>query len=295
MDSTPTYYQHKETFNVMGSVLGLAFGTAAAVPLAFVYSYLARYIPFIYLNWLISFGAVLGVAFAYVTGERMGKNRNRTASLVSALLMSVITLYIFWAAFLHVLTKGGLSFTHLVFHPKDLMRAIELLVQVGWFSLKRARVHGTFYGVLLAVEALAYVGIFIGMWWTMLLKGVFCEKCNSWGDDFKIPLHLDQEHIPAVVAGLKTGDWSFIDTVTPGIPDHSLIFEVTRCTGKCPEFILLAAIKLDVIQGKDGPESTEQDMVRNLYITETQLQQLFNLETRFSTPAPPPAAPGYDT
>ncbi|MBU1536407.1 hypothetical protein KKF84_13860 [Myxococcota bacterium] len=282
----PAFYKHNEKFNILGPLLGLAFGTAAAFPLAFGYAYIARYIPFIYLNWIVSFGAVFLVALAFVAGERMGKNRNRGASLISALIMSVITLYIFWAAFLHVLSKGAFSFTSLLFHPKDMMRLIEALVEVGWFSLKRARVRGLFYGILLAVEAAVYVGIFIAVWWSMLLQGVFCEGCNSWGSEEKLPFPVDQGHAPQIVAGMKTGDWSFISQLSFTSHPSTLLFEITRCSGNCPSFILLSLIKNDVIQGKDGPEATETYLLKNLHITGEQLEQINSLEALFQQDAP---------
>ena len=68
----PQFYKHNDTFNILGTVLGLLFGVGAAIPLAFGYAYLTQLIPFIYINWIISFGAVFLVALAFVTGERIG-------------------------------------------------------------------------------------------------------------------------------------------------------------------------------------------------------------------------------
>ena len=102
-------YRSTGTFSPAGVGLGLLLALVAMFPIAFVYSYAVRYIPFIYINFLISFGAVFAVAYVYTFGESLGRNRSRAASLLAMLLAGLLTLFVFWATFLYVLSNRNLE------------------------------------------------------------------------------------------------------------------------------------------------------------------------------------------
>ena len=228
-------YKTSGTFDPVGLGLGIAIAVAAMFPIAFLYAYAIRYIPFIYLNFLISFGAVFAVAYAYVWGEGLGKNRSRLASLAGMLFVGILTLYVFWVTFLFVLLRHDIGYGKLLFDPGLIKDLIKELVEVGWFTLKRARVKGTIYGIMLAIEAVTYIVIFVYVWWTALKERVFCEKCQKWVERVTLPVLADASFADAIVNELRQGTDRWLDMLRPTVDIVWLKLELAECT-QCRDF-----------------------------------------------------------
>jgi hypothetical protein len=252
-----TTYRSTGTFSPAGIGIGLALSLAAMFPIAFIYSYAVRYIPFIYLNFLVSFGAVFAVAWVYVLGEGLGRNRSRAASLVAMLLAAFLTLFVFWVTFLYVLSERKLEYVKMLTDPSYVVKLIQELVEVGWFTLKRNRVKGTMYGIMLAVEAAAYVGIFVYVWWTALKSRVFCEKCQKWVERENVAMFFDLAPLPAIAASLASGTDAWVDHLVLATGTPSLRIEIASCVG-CNDLHVLDLVHSQDVVDKDGNPSTEE-------------------------------------
>src|SRR5579862_4665134 len=90
------FYSHSGKFGVHGPLLALIAGVFVAYPLGIAYSYLIKWIPFIYLNCLITAG--YGFAFGFLTFFllKFGKVRNGTLALLTALVVGLAALYGAW-------------------------------------------------------------------------------------------------------------------------------------------------------------------------------------------------------
>ncbi len=253
-------YRPTGTFDPKGVGLGLALAVAAMFPISFVYAYAVRYIPFVYVNFLISFGAVFAVAGAYVFGESLGRNRSRAASLVAMLLAGVLTLFVFWVTFLFVISRHELEYLKMLTDPSYVIDLVKELVKVGWFTLKRNQVKGTFYGLLLAVEAVAYLGIFVFAWWTFLKERVFCEKCQKWVERERVAMFFDLAPLEAIATALAAGSDVWVDHLRLAGTTPSLQIELASCAG-CAELHVVNLIHTQDVVDKDGNPSTEEKVL----------------------------------
>lgn len=274
------FYRLSGKANFTGLSLGLVFATALAIPCSFVYAYAVRYIPLVFLNFLVSFGYVFVIALVYKLGERMGHNRNRALSFLGALLGCSICLYLAWAAFLTVLLgKMQIGFWQLVSNPQMMWTWIEILVKNGWFTIGSSKetVSGAFYAVLLIVEALCYFWIFLAV--GMLEKdAVYCERCNKWLESKLLPIFIDIRLEPDMVRTSESGmvDWlPRLASVLPFPVNDSYITLHTTACDSCTDIYLLTAKKLLVSKNKEGNVETKESLLlQNLIMTKKEMDEL---------------------
>lgn len=259
-------YRSTGKFDPVGVGIGLALAIVAMFPISFIYAYAVRYIPFVYINFLISFGAVFAVAGVYVFGESLGRNRSRAASLVAMLLAGVLTLFVFWVTFLYVLSERKLGYLSMLTDPGHVVDLVKELVKVGWFTLKRNQVKGTFYGIMLAVEAVAYIGIFAFAWWTFLKERVFCEKCQKWVSRERVAMFFDLTPLEGIAGALAAGSDAWVDQLQLANSTPSLQIELASCAS-CHELHVVNLIHTQDVVDKDGNPSTEEkNLLENILI-----------------------------
>lgn len=280
----PKFYKLSGKFSIKGPLFGAALGLVSVFPLSLVYAYLVRYIPFIYLNCVISLGFVALVAYIYFAGEGLGKNRNKYTALIGSLVMGVITLYVSWVAFLFVLKTHNLNYFELLTNPKQVINIIDNLVTTGWFSIKGGRVNGTIYAIFLGIEALLYITAFIVMWFGSFADNVYCEDCQKWVDRKKLPYFYNPEYANEITQRMLAGDDSWIDWLQLVDEPHWLSLNVATCK-KCKNLhvLNLNEVALKVVDGEN--QENENLLLENLIISSETLQKI---HTRSNPPPPPP-------
>lgn len=261
------FYQLSGKVNPMGLLWGILFGTLTALPLSFVYAYAVRYIPFIYLNFIISFGYVFVVALAYQAGEKKGQNRSRVVSMLGATIMAIVCLYLAWTAFLFVLMNHKINYITLVLKPSAVWSFIQVVVERGWFSMGHSKetVRGTFYAICLIGEALGYLWIFLWVG-TLDKASIYCENCFHW---------LESIAMPSLIHAKLEGP--MLQTATTGhvhwIPQLELTHELPFITlslaacDSCEQLTTLSAKKVDIVVNKNNESSNvETVLFQNLLI-----------------------------
>ncbi|MBU1221480.1 hypothetical protein KKF34_17235 [Myxococcota bacterium] len=278
----PKFYKLSGTFSIKGPLFGAALGLVSLFPLSLAYAYLVRYIPFIYLNFMISLGFVALVAYIYFVGENYGKNRNKYTALVGALVMGLVTLYVSWVAFLFVL-KHNLNYFELLTNPKMVINIIDNLVTTGWFSIKGGRVSGMLYAIFLGIEALLYITMFIVMWFGSFADNVYCEDCQKWVDRKNLPYFYNPEYANEITTRMLAGDESWIDWLQLVDEPHWLALNVATCK-KCKNFhvLNLKEVRMTIVDGENRED--ENQVLENLIISS---QTLEKIHAR-SNPTPPP-------
>jgi len=101
------FYSHSGKFGVHGPVFALAAGGIAAWPLGLAYAYLIKWIPFIYLNFLITAG--YGFAFGMLASMllKAGKVRNGSIALLCGIGVGVFAWYGSWNGCVHTLVESA--------------------------------------------------------------------------------------------------------------------------------------------------------------------------------------------
>ena len=121
------FYSHSGKFGIHGPMLAIAAGVIVAYPLGFAYAYLIKWIPFIYLNFLITAG--YGFLFGFMTSLLMkfGKVRNGVIALLCGIVVGLLGLYGSWNGHIHTLVHE----TPWLFTPDQVLSAMKVLLKEG--------------------------------------------------------------------------------------------------------------------------------------------------------------------
>jgi hypothetical protein len=175
------YYKPSGKFSRI-SFLYLLLGSVIAAPiLAFIYSYATRYIPFIYINFLILAGFVFGLGFAVNFAIALGKVRNKLVGMAFGLVIGLAGLYTCWVIW--ICTHIPIDYMELIKNPEGMKSVIGLINDQGtWGFSSGANISGIFLTVIWVIEALAIIGVP-----TFMAYGKtgdpFIENDNNWAEE----------------------------------------------------------------------------------------------------------------
>src|SRR5436190_7466286 len=101
------FYRHSGKFGIHGPLLAILAALIVGYPLGIAYAYLIKWIPFIYLNFLITTG--YGLAFGFVTMLllQFAKVRNGIVALLTGLAVGFCAWYLSWNGFVHAMVENS--------------------------------------------------------------------------------------------------------------------------------------------------------------------------------------------
>ncbi len=172
-------YQHSGAVPLTGLILAGATGLAVAAVLGVLYSYLVCWIPFVYVNIIVT--CAFGVAIGWTVGRaaKAGKIRNTLVVGLLGLGFGLVGLYVAWGA--DLLARGGLKYGLLAFDPLVLLRYIRVFYENGFWGMGEGE---NLKGVFLALIWLAEAGIIVWLATILAIGSIaslsFCERCNRW-------------------------------------------------------------------------------------------------------------------
>lgn len=275
----------------MALPLGLLFGGATAILGGILYQLLVTWIPFIYVNIILTlgFGALIGVLTGM--GLKRGQLRN---NVIAALLCTVIG-------------AGAVGFTHIAGYEKTLrsvasetgtptselreklsfQQYIELKAKLGWkigkVTSSGSSMNGGFVYFVWGVEALIIIGLSIGLGIGMV-SDPYCETCKEWTTEHKLPER--QGSSGSVKADADSGK---LDPIVQRKDEGSdlLAYTVHACP-KCKDSAYLTVDKVTLKQKKKGEiERSTEAIVSRAALTAEQRGQLLDGPAE----TPPPATP----
>ncbi|MBI4409826.1 MAG: hypothetical protein HY561_08975, partial [Gemmatimonadetes bacterium] len=181
----PDVYYHRMSgkYSLGDAVTATLVGAAIAIPLAFIYSYLILYIPFIYLNALftLGFGIALGVtAFGMLKWRRI---RNLKVGTAIAFLVTAAGFYLSWAVWIYALFNRSdvdVALWPIVADPTGLWGVIQSVNEVGAWRFRSYTPTGAVLWGVWAIEAGLIFGIGVVIANHMFADTPFCEECGTW-------------------------------------------------------------------------------------------------------------------
>lgn len=183
-----TYYSHSGKAPFGGLLLGLALGLVAGPLLALLYSYITLYLPFIYINFLISLGFGIGVGLPVGFGLKTGKVRNSPIALALGGAISLWAFYFVWAIWVFALLQRAGSeevrLLDVILSPLGLGSAILKINETGAWTMFGFPVSGIFLWLVWAIEALIILILPLITAWGFV-SDPFCETCNRWTEEEK--------------------------------------------------------------------------------------------------------------
>lgn len=194
------YYKPSGKFSVSSFIYFVLMCIIALPLLGLIYAYCIWYIPFPYINFLITagFGFVIGLLVNYFVVEK-GKVRNVYLASVFGILAGLIGLYFHWAVWADLVINAGESYGNsrigitmsnikildvfvLAANPSQLFQLIGEINQYGTWGIKGMTPSGVFLYILWAIEFIIVIVISI---FTSSIKAhqPFCENSNEWFEE----------------------------------------------------------------------------------------------------------------
>ncbi|MEM6883447.1 MAG: hypothetical protein AAF571_00340 [Verrucomicrobiota bacterium] len=175
-------YQHSGKFTLKGLMAMAVSGLIAGVICGTLYALAIRYIPFIYLNFLVTFGFGLIMSAAIGVAAKSGHVRNRVVIGITGFFVALISLY--WSyVFKYFILTG---YQGMVFNPQHLWILIELYVHSEPWSLGSSGnlAPGPAIHYLLMVLEFVIIVVLMG---TLLTSSnindeAYCEESNEWAE-----------------------------------------------------------------------------------------------------------------
>jgi len=279
--NTQTYslYKHSGKFGIHGPLLAVLAALVLGYPLGILYAYLIKWIPFIYLNFIITvgYGLIFGLLVSWLM--KFAKVRNVAIGGLSGLAAGCIAMYLAWNGYLHTFIKDS----PFVFSPKAILSAIKYLYENGSWGIGFSGsepVTGIFLAIVWLMEAVVIIGAVALLGLASVSDTPFCEEHGCWLDEEKKIDKLDVFSSPDHIAAFQAGDISPLEAARPRIPAGGAFSRLTlRHSVRCDEFCTLSVANVTVTLDKEGkPQEKVENIVTNLQVPKTMFDYLAGFE-----------------
>jgi hypothetical protein len=279
---TNLYYKPSGKFTLSGIALGFAGGLINGLVLAFFYSYIISYIPFVYLNFLCTIGYSVLLGFIIGSLMRWGKVRNRWVGVLVAIIVAAVSLYFSWAIWVSVLlgkANINVSALELAQQPGLLWDTISRINEVGAWKIRGLTVSGGFLWFIWIVEAAIILGGTTIAAVGVLSTTPFCESCQSWCHLTKDLMLLGDADSDELKRRMEAKDFDYLKSLGPkkeGQQDWIRvdIYDCTKCGLTNTLSLLREQLTVDK-KGKHGKKSV--GVMDNLLLSKSDVDRLRQL------------------
>jgi len=285
------YYKHSGKFSVGGGIYALALGSVILCVGAFVYAYLILYLPFVYINALITAGFGMAVGFTCATLLKRKKVRSDAVAVGLTLLLTAIIYYFGWATWVWALARrtdtppGFEALIGLLVFPQFLWEAIRAINAEGAWTLRGSAVTGWALWAVWAAEFGMIFGISLWTAYKTMDEEPFCETCEEWGKKKERVLEAVAADLNEFKRRVEAKDWKYVESGGAPKAEHMEFqrIDVFSCE-KCGVFHTLDAttVKVKIDSGK-RKEETAQSM-HHLILTASEAQALIKLGQTMNPP-----------
>jgi hypothetical protein len=309
--SPSLYYRHSGKFSISGILVATGFGLLVGLPCAFLYSYLIRWNPFIYINLLaaLGFGAIIGVVVD--RSLKQHKCRNVFITGLVAFVAVLVAYYLSWAVWLHAVS--GAPVLDLLQAPIAMWNFMLAVNEVGTWSLKGGVVNGIPLWIVWATEAGCIIGLAVYIAVVSIQDSVYCESCDRFATSSKgvcvagagtAPPAKDKAALKAYRAGLKpqaaelkqhleVKDFSYVEKLGSLQPDAIAWYSLD--VASCPQCNITNTLSAKQVQrtmqGKKE-KVTERTVLHNLLLSSTEADSIRKLKDKMSASAAQSASEG---
>lgn len=248
-------FRHSGKFGVQALLVVPLVAGLLGGPLGFAYGYLVKWIPFVYLNLLITFGygLVLGVVVGAVL--KWCRVRNVAVATVLAALVGVLGNYFQWNGHLHALLGDG----PWLIHPRGMWAAMQLLLAHGSWSLRSGgNVTGWFLATVWAVEAGVILVMVVYLGTDPVRNTPYCEKSGTWLDEEKTFETLARIDDAQELASLKAGDIAPVIAARPRPAGATAYAKLTlKYSPRCEEFFTILVANVTITTNRKDETKVE--------------------------------------
>lgn len=283
-------YKHSGKFGVHGPLLAIVAAIIIGYPLGFVYVYLMKWIPFIYLHVFITAGYGCCFGFLVALLVKYGKVRNGTVAFFTGVVAGAIGWYLNWNAYIY----SHFDQAPLFASAADLGNAMKYYYEhgawrVGRFFGDKSAITGIPLATVWGVEALIIILLSAGLGWGGVSETPYCETHGCWLDEKKTFDKLDAFSNPDYIAALKSGNLAPLEQAQPRIPASGQFARLTlRHSSKCDDYCAFSVANVTVRLDKNGKQrESVHPIVTNLWVTKS----MFNYLAQFDHATVKPLTP----
>jgi hypothetical protein len=276
-------YSHSGKFNPLGLILPLVAAMLVGFPLGFAYAYLIRWIPFIYVNALITAG--YGLAFGWTTSRilKLGRVRNPALAALCGLSVGLIALFAQWNGHVHAMFDGA----PWLIPPAGILHGMDRIYAEGSWSLFGHEVNGAALGAVWLIEA----GIIVGLATLMPLFFVrdtpYCEETGCWLDEERQLNNLEPLTDDAQIEALRAGDLLPLTVIRPKAEGAAVYTRlVVKSAPNRTRLCTLRVQNVEVSIEKDGKvKETTENFTGDLILPTSMLELVARCEGFTPRPA----------
>ncbi len=269
------YYKRSGRCNCGKLLLFTLAGMAVAIPLALAYQLAINYIPFIYVNVLLT----LGLGFC---GGAMGvlilnksKCRNFGIDMLVGLLLGTWMLWLSWGVLVSLLVKEIPIFAAM--RPDMIMAVAGKVMEPGtnYLTIRSIEITGLGLITVWGIEALLILGTSLAAVLAMKSETTFCESCQKWTKRIFTSRHLQTcPDIEFICEKLESRDFAALLALEPVTTDteYTLITIDSCDCGKT--FLLTVSNDTITVDGKGNESVKKLEFLRNFYITQEEMNQI---------------------
>lgn len=307
------YYRHSGKFSIVGVLVAIGFGLLIGLPCAWLYSYLIRWNPIVYISALASlgFGGVIG----YVVDSRLKSHKCRNVLItgLASFIPALVAYYVSWAVWLNIVTH--VPTVALLQNPIEMGKIIGEVNEVGTWSLRGDVMKGIPLWVIWACEAGCVIGFAVYLAVHSIRESTYCENCDRFAKQTKgvcfagagtAPAMTDKAAFKAYRAGLKTHaaelkqhlevkDFAYVEKL--GAPDAMAWYSFDLAN--CPQCNMTNTLSVSqhqlTIEGKGKrakQKTTESKVLHQLLLTSTEAESIRKLKDKLNPSANQSVAEG---
>ncbi len=257
------FYQYSQKFSLISLVLILLVSAVFAVILGALYGLAIFYIPFIYLNFILTllFGFALGGLIG--TFGRLFHIRNPSLIWVIGFVIGVLAYYVAWVMWLHYF-KEQIAWTYV---PMDVWRLVEDVARNGAWTFKSFTPTGLVLYSLWGIESLTIILLSAITAYGVIKSAPYCERCCCWLDGHLSYSPLTVMNNQILERLLVEEDLSSLNELTPveaSEPHYSEI-DVSYCS-QCENEYYLSFKDIIMTTDKDGNQEAKETVLIDNFI-----------------------------
>lgn len=261
------------------TLLILTVGLLLTLMLSFLYAYLLKSNPFIYLSILIFAGFIIGLAMITIFTISFGKIRNITGGIMISLLIGLTALYVSWAAILPEIVGDMVNTRQLLTAPDQMWHLINFISRTGWYSIFGMDIHGFLLWLIWGLEALGIILVPIYSGYDRVKNHLFCEHCKKWGveeNNYICFYHPDKS---VLIDQLEQGDLSFFqqaNAIEPPPEKNFFALNIEKCEN-CKDMFTLALVENEKERDDFVKHVLSKGLLidKNFYLQLTKKQSIF--------------------
>ena len=286
-----TLYRHSGKFTPHGLLLALVGVMVAMFPLGYLYAYLIKWVPFIYINVFITagYGFLCGCVSGFLL--RLGRTRNNYVAVCIGLLGSLAGVYFNWMGHICATFESSPALCS----PSQILFGMKQLYENGSWSVRGYTFTGFPLGAAWGAEALIIIGLGTLAAYVMISNTPFCEQNQCWLNQEKKIETLEAFVEPDQIALLKSGDTRLLEHPKAKAPGASQFARLTlKYSPKCEEFCTLSIGNVTVsVDAKGRTKEVIYPLMKDVVLPKKMFDILSKLEGLKPDVAPPPMPPPH--